>query len=166
MGKSNSYGATERKLIRSAGLAGVLFAGLSGCAAFESASLDRSEWRASEIAGVEVGGKAQSTLVFHDGGQINGNGACNQMFGRYEASGHDLRFESVGSTKMACVPAVMKQETRFFDALAATRHFSQDDEGRLLLEDESGSVIAKLDRTDTLKVSSDYWRPMPMLLLR
>jgi putative lipoprotein len=171
MGKGNSDGASRRDLICSRapifGGAILMIVSLSACTSFEGVTLDRTEWRATEIAGTKVGDKPESTLLFSDGGRVSGNGACNQMFGQYQMTGEELRFQSLGSTKMACAPKVMQQETQFFTALEATRRVRPDDDGiALVLEDEKGDTVAKLVRSESLRITDDYWRPIrvPILL--
>jgi heat shock protein HslJ len=170
MGESNSNRAARRDLAWSLATVGgaiFLIASLSGCTTFEGVVLDRTEWRATEIAGAEVGEKPESTLAFSDGGRINGNGACNQMFGEYELKGDELRFKSIGSTKMACAPRVMQQEMQFFNALEATRRVRPDDDGiALVLEDESGKPLAKLNRAETMRMTDDYFHPIRVPLLQ
>ena len=61
---------------------------------------------------------AEATLTFGDDGRVFGTTGCNRYFGSYElASDGALTLTGVGSTRMACPPAEMAQETRFLDAL-------------------------------------------------
>jgi heat shock protein HslJ len=172
MGESNSNGAARRGVAcwgaGATHLSSVLLiVALGGCSTFEGVALDRTEWRATEIAGAQIGEKPESTLVFSDGGRINGNGACNQMFGGYELKGEELRFHSIGATKMACAPKVMQQESQFFTALEATRRVRPDEDGiALVLEDENGDTVAKLMRAESLRMTDDYWHPIRVPILQ
>ena len=61
---------------------------------------------------------AEATLTFGDDGRVFGTTGCNRYFGSYElASDGDLTLSGVGSTRMACPPAEMAQETEFLNAL-------------------------------------------------
>ncbi len=66
------------------------------------------------LSGVEV------TLQF-DTGQAGGSAGCNSYGGAYEIKGHDLVFEPLHSTLMACLDeAVMAQEGNYLHALGQT----------------------------------------------
>ena len=61
---------------------------------------------------------AEATLTFGDDGRVFGTTGCNRYFGTYTlADDGRLTLSQVGSTRMACPPAEMAQETRFLDAL-------------------------------------------------
>jgi heat shock protein HslJ len=81
-----------------------------------------TEWLLEDLGGRRVLDDAQSTIAFQAGGRITGNGGCNRYFGPARISGGRIEIEHLGSTRMACPPAVMDQEHRFLDALQkATR---------------------------------------------
>lgn len=44
-----------------------------------------------------------------------------------------MSFGALGSTKMACAPALMEQEARFFQALRSAERWSVDEHGLLLI---------------------------------
>ena len=61
---------------------------------------------------------AEATITFGDDGRVFGTTGCNRFFGSYDlASDGSLTLTQVGSTRMACPPAEMAQETRFLAAL-------------------------------------------------
>lgn len=65
---------------------------------------------------------AEATLTFGPDGRVFGTTGCNRYFGTYElASDGALALSQIGSTRMACPPAEMAQETRFLDALNGAR---------------------------------------------
>ena len=80
-------------------------------------------WLAEDIGGGGVVDKVQSTVSFETGGKVTGSGGCNRMFGAAKVDGNSLTFGDIGTTRMACAPAVMQQEQKFLAALAATRSF-------------------------------------------
>ena len=93
-------------------------AGASG-----SELLEGPTWLAENIKGGGVIDNAQSTLVFASGGRVTGSGGCNRLFATANISGDALTFGAVGTTRMACAPALMDQEQKFLGALAVTRTF-------------------------------------------
>ena len=86
-----------------------------------------------------------STLTLTAAGSAEGSGGCNNFHGTYSLEGDTLRFGPIASTRRACPPPVMEQETRFFAALDATRGM-RIEAGSLLLLDASGATVARLSR--------------------
>jgi putative lipoprotein len=104
-------------------------------------------WLAEDIKGGGVIDTAQSTLVFASGGKVTGSGGCNRLFGTAEISGDRIRFAGIGTTRMACAPALMDQEQKFLGALAEARTFRI--EGPYLKVHDAGG--AELIRFTALK---------------
>jgi len=88
-----------------------------------SERLEGPTWLAEDIKGGGVIDNAQTTVSFAAGGKVTGSGGCNRLFGTATVAGETLTFGGIGTTRMACVPALMDQERKFLDALAATRTF-------------------------------------------
>jgi heat shock protein HslJ/membrane-bound inhibitor of C-type lysozyme len=84
-----------------------------------------------------------STTVRVEEGRVSGRAGCNQYSGYLQAAGNALRVSETRSTRMACPPPVMQQETRFLTALAAVRTARRDGD-RVLLLDETGHVRLRL----------------------
>jgi heat shock protein HslJ len=76
---------------------------------------------------------AASTITFEADGRVHGRGGCNRYFGAATIDGEQMSFGPLGSTKMACAPAVMDQEARFFQALESAERWSLDEDGLLLI---------------------------------
>jgi heat shock protein HslJ len=91
-----------------------------------------SEWVLEELGGRDVVGGVQVTLSFPEAGKVTGNGGCNRYFGAARISGDRIEVQHIGSTRMACPPAVMDQEHLLFDALQKARRLEVD-EGVLLI---------------------------------
>jgi len=94
-------------------------------------SLSASEWVLEDL-GEDLGGhgvidRVQATLTFPETGKVGGNGSCNRFFGPTEMSGDHIKIGPLGSTRMACPEAVMKQETKYLAALQAADHFEWKD---------------------------------------
>jgi putative lipoprotein len=104
-------------------------------------------WVAQDIAGRGVIDDAQSTVSFEAGNQIDGATGCNRYFGRTTVEGENLAFGPLGTTRMACAPAVMDQERKFLDALAATRSYRFEGP-YLFLQDASGTALVRLIRLE------------------
>lgn len=108
-----------------------------------------SDWRAEEIGGGPVLDRAQPTLAFADGGGVAGTGGCNRYFGSVTIAGDRIRFGDLGSTMMACPPAIMDQEQRFHAALKAAQRFRVDGPtGKLILlgaDDKPEARFARID---------------------
>ena len=126
-------------------------AGLAtGCRSTESAapaaSLIGTSWLAEEIDEQRVLERIESTLSFDSAQRITGQAACNRYFGALELGEGTIRLKPAGTTRMACAPAVMDQESRFFAALGAVSAFRRG-AGKLVLLDETGRVRVRLTAT-------------------
>ncbi|MGL5737034.1 MAG: META domain-containing protein, partial [Beijerinckiaceae bacterium] len=83
-------------------------------------------WRAEDIGGGGVMDRLQSVLQLDADGTVSGSGGCNHMTGRAVIKDNAISFGQIASTKMACTPAAMAQERKFFDALAAVKFWRID----------------------------------------
>lgn len=93
-------------LVRVTEQAGVAPSGILGTA-----------WLLEDLGGIGVLDGAQATLEFPDPGKAVGSGSCNRFFGPVQISGESIAFGPLGSTRMACVEAVMMQEGGYLKAL-------------------------------------------------
>jgi putative lipoprotein len=109
-----------------------------------SADLIGSTWLAEDIGGRGVIDNAQTTITFDAEGRVAGSGGCNRYFGPVTIDGSAISFGDLGATRMACVPALMDQEQKFFDALAATRSYRFHDPGNtLVFLGEDGTTLVQ-----------------------
>ena len=90
----------------------------------------------SPVAGTDV------TLEFLDDGSAAGSGGCNSFHTTYAVDGASIGFDPVASTRMACEPEVMSQETAVFGALESAASF-----------DVEGDVLTLLDADGRFLVS-------------
>ncbi len=128
---------------RAAALA-LLLAGCAGAAerAGEAAgAIVGPVWVAEDIAGAAVGGEAPITLRLDADGNASGRGGCNGYGGPYTFAGDALSFGPLAATKMACAPAVMDQEQRYFDTLALVTRYAVAADGALVLTTAVGKEI-------------------------
>jgi heat shock protein HslJ len=109
--------------------------------------LEGTGWLTEYIDGNGVIDDAQTTLEFIEPTRAGGRGGCNRYSAAVEIEGSSIRFGDAVATRMACVPALMDQETRFFVALRGVRSFRVRDE-KLQLLDDSGAVKLSLSPLD------------------
>lgn len=121
---------------------------LAGCAKVASdvrktrplASLEGSEWGPVDTPA------AEQYVAFKTGGDINGNGGCNQFFGQYTQKGQTLTIGALASTKKYCAD-VMEAETAFLKNLQETRRIEATHLA-LRLYDADGAQLMQLRRRD------------------
>ncbi len=102
-------------------------------------------WLAEDIRGGGVIDNLQSVLEISGNGAVSGSGGCNRLHGQATISGASLTFGAIASTRMACPPAVMDQESKFLSALEAVRSFRIDSQQRkLFFLDAAGRPIMRL----------------------
>ena len=122
----------------------LLLAGCTGAsehAGQGAATIVGPVWVAEEIAGAPAGGEAPITLQLGADGRASGRGGCNGYGGPYTLAGDALHFGPLAATKMACAPALMDQEQRYFDTLAKVTRYAVADDGALLLTTAEGKEI-------------------------
>jgi heat shock protein HslJ len=81
-------------------------------------------WQLEDLGGAGVIDKSMTTLEFIEAGRVAGRGGCNRFFGSVEITGESIKFGQMGSTRMACVEALMNQEGRYLKALGDANRYS------------------------------------------
>lgn len=109
-----------------------------------AATSPSGRWLAEDIGGGGVIDNAQSLLELAGDGSVTGSGGCNRMTGTAVTEGARLSFGPLAATRRACVPALGDQEAKFFAALAATREWQLDEQGKLVLLDANGAALMRL----------------------
>ena len=109
-------------MIRNAALAFVLLAGTAH-AQGAGAGIVGTAWLVEDIAGRGVIDSAQTTLSFDTAGRVSGSGGCNRFTGAATLAGEALTVGLLAATRLACVPALMDQEQKFFKAIEAVRSY-------------------------------------------
>lgn len=113
----------------------------------ENAGSPAGRWLAEDIGGGGVIDRLQTILELAPDGAVSGTGGCNRMMGKAVISGEALSFGPIASTRMACTPAAMAQEAKFFKALEAAKSWRIDPLRRkLTLFDAQGSPLVVLAR--------------------
>ena len=77
-------------------------------------------WTVTSIGGDPILPQSKVTLSIAGDQRVGGSGGCNSYFTEADFAGPPLTFSPIAGTRMACDPAVMAQEGRFFAALDAT----------------------------------------------
>ncbi len=85
--------------------------------------LPGTSWRLEDLGGAGVVDRVEATLEFSTAGRVAGRGSCNRFFGAVTIAGRSITFGSIGSTRMACPPAVSDQESKYFKALEQAQRF-------------------------------------------
>ncbi len=106
---------------------------LTGCGGEPVTLLLGPAWVVEDIAGGGIIDGSRVTLDFRADGRLAGRASCNRYTARFELTGESLTVAPAASTRMACAPALMRQERRFLEALERVFRFDLDATGALLL---------------------------------
>ncbi|QIG48892.1 META domain-containing protein [Nordella sp. HKS 07] len=105
------------------------------------------KWLAESIRRRGVIDSLQTVLDIAADGRVSGSGGCNRISGKADISGERITFSPLASTRMACAPAVMDQESKFLGALNDVRKWRVDNpRGKLFLLDAQGNEVLLLAR--------------------
>lgn len=102
-----------------------------------------TEWWVEDIDGRGVIDRAHTTLHFLEDGRVAGDTGCNRYMGSAEVSGTSISFSPMAGTRKACVPALMDQEMRFYQAIAKVVSWEVPDTGLLHLRDADGKTVIR-----------------------
>jgi len=83
------------------------------------------------------------TLTFTSTSTFSGTTDCNSFFGSYTDDGHNITFNEIGSTKMACENS---QETEFLNSLKNVKEykFSKSNDLVMILKENKGVMVFSL----------------------
>lgn len=113
----------------------------------DSSSLFDVVWQIEDVDSGGVIDRSHITMQLLREGRIAGSTGCNQYFGSVDVGGGTIQVDGVGSTRKACVPAIMQQEQRFLKALHDMRRYEID--GDLVrLYDDAGVQRLRMIRSD------------------
>lgn len=119
-----------------------------GCGGKPERLLRGTDWVVEDIGGTGVIDNSRVTLTFLAKDRVSGHASCNQFGGGWELTGEGIGFSQLVSTKKACAPALMDQETRFLSLLADVRRFDIGRHGELLLTTSGGQMVRAVQSTD------------------
>ena len=115
--------------------------GIPGPAGGET-DLENTQWTLVSFGETPVVKGSEITLLLA-AGQAGGSGGCNSYSGSYRVEGSKISFDTVTSTKRACVNAPLtEQEGRYFQALeSASEYFREGDQLRITYDGGQGVLI-------------------------
>lgn len=113
----------------------------------EAPDLSGTTWRVDAIRQWGVVDGSNITLQFEAENRISGSTGCNRYFGGAAYGTEEFIVSGTGSTRMACGPALMQQESQFLTALQDARRYEIDG-AFLLLFNGTGERRLKLIRTE------------------
>ncbi len=118
---------------------------LSACTATGArAPLTGAEWVVEDINGAGVIDNSHASILFGEDGTLSGLGSCNRYGARYTLKGARLTIADSAATLMACAPALMDQERKFFDTLSNVSSYAIDETGALVLKaPDGGRILAR-----------------------
>jgi putative lipoprotein len=126
-------------------VAAVALPDMSLAGAFPKALIGR--WHAESIRRRGVIPNIQTVIDIAADGKVTGSGGCNRIRGGMTINEARISFGPMISTKMACAPAVMNQESDFLSALGDARLWRIDEQrDRLILVDAHGVTVLRLLR--------------------
>lgn len=135
-------------MLRTLAMSGVGIVLLSSCQTLDEkpeapmTQLTGVEWVVEDIDGRGIVDSSRATLNFSEEGKVNGRGSCNSYTGPFMLTAAGITIgPGIAATRMACAPALMEQEQRFFDALSAVQTFQITTDGALLLQGPGGKSI-------------------------
>lgn len=101
------------------------------------------QWRVEDIDHGGVIDNAMVSVEFSADGRIFGRSGCNSYSGGYIRKKDILTVSEVVSTKMACAPALMDLEQKFFNRLGGELAVSTTGDGALVLGDDDGRILMR-----------------------
>jgi heat shock protein HslJ len=103
---------------------------------------------------VDIPDRVTVSLLMEDG-RAAGSGGCNSYFANYEMDGFDVTFSEVGSTLMACLPAVMDVEQAYFANLVNVVKY-QSGGIQMAFLDADDNFILEFDLAPAVSVVGDW----------
>lgn len=114
---------------------------LSGCGGEPDRLLRGVTWKVVSLARKPVVENSDLSLSFLEAGRVAGSASCNPYTGHYRLGGEGIAIEKLASTRKACAPEVMAQESAFLAGLASVDRFDFDKQGQLVLF-SVGKIVA------------------------
>jgi heat shock protein HslJ/uncharacterized lipoprotein YbaY len=116
---------------------------LTGCGGEAIDLLAGREWVVEDLDGGGIIDRSRITLEFDpESGRAYGLASCNRYNAGYTLGGEGISFSGAAATMMACAPALMNQEQKFFRILEGVNRFDIDETGALRLSGEAGTMKA------------------------
>lgn len=106
-------------------------------------TLPGSAWEVTTFAGQTPLADHPITFEFDNEGNIAGDASCNRFGGTCTIEGNTMKIGPLRSTRRACEPEIMQQETKFLALLATVKAWEIGAEGELVMRGEGGEIRAK-----------------------
>lgn len=116
----------------------------TGCGGNRERLFRGAEWVVEDLAGTGMIDRSRITVEFLEQGRVAGRASCNRYTGSYQLTGEVLSFGEPATTRMACAPALMKQEQRFLDLMSEVVDGRIGRRGELLLRTAAGDTITAI----------------------
>jgi heat shock protein HslJ len=111
----------------------------TGCGGTPALLISGVDWKVTDIGGTPAQGDV--SLSFNTGDQLAGSSGCNRLTSTYNLTGEDMRIGRIATTRMACAPALMQQESRLTKALENVTQFELNNAGELVLRSAGNQDI-------------------------
>ncbi|MCC3245151.1 META domain-containing protein [Methylocystis sp. WRRC1] len=98
------------------------------------------EWRVERLDGAPLVPGSTATMQFAADGRVAGKGSCNRYGSGYRIDGDSISFTGAMATRMACAPALMRQEARFLSVFSGEARWTIDHD-TLTLKGETGVIV-------------------------
>ena len=119
---------------------------LRGCGGEPLSLLTGRDWIVEDLDGGGIIDRSRISIGFSaEDSRAYGLGSCNRFTGGFTLTGEGLSFTHPAATMMACAPALMAQEQKFFKILQAVTSFDIDATGALILSGNEGTMKAYRD---------------------
>ena len=129
------------------GAAVVIFA-LSACqshSAIDNSTSLIGSWHIESVLSAPTIDYSPAKLIFSENGQLSGNTSCNSFMGNYTFEDDILTLSPAGTTRKACIEALMNQEQKVMQAMPLVKSASIS-QGKLRLADQNNQPIIVLSK--------------------
>jgi len=99
-----------------------------------AASLDGTSWQLLHwrVGGVSISPLPKTSITANfAAGRVSGSGGCNSYNASVTTSSNSLTIGPAASTRKACPTPIMRQEARYFEALAGAKSYGINPQGQL-----------------------------------
>lgn len=119
-------------------------AGSASGATEPAAGLSGVTWRFYDMGNDTLTDASKTELRIDPDGKVSGNTGCNRFSGTAAIVGTSLTFAPLATTRMACDPPLMKQESAILAALRSVKSFALVGSDKLNLLDAGGQPVLRL----------------------
>lgn len=109
-------------------------------------TLTGTRWCIENAGGSAVADASVTELRIEFDGRVSGTTGCNNFTGNATLEGTSLSFSPLATTRRACEPRLMSQESDILHGLNLVRSFAFADDGRVDLLDAGGQTALRLAR--------------------